>query len=75
MQILTTFPHICRLCLDLLLLFCPRHYDEYGILLDECDKPSLFQAINFTFSRRAGGTALGQWLNLGPANNTAGVNM
>ena len=35
----------CRLCLELLVLFCPRMYDGSGILLEYCDKPSLFNAI------------------------------
>ena len=68
-------PFLCRLCLELLLLFCPREYEEYGILLEQCDKPSLFQAISFTFAKRTAGTALGTWLELGPADDTAGVNM
>lgn len=37
-----------RLCVELLLLFCPKHYDEHGILLEQCDKDNLFQHINLT---------------------------
>ena len=35
----------CRLCVELLILFCPRVYAKQGILLEYCDKPSIFQAI------------------------------
>lgn len=59
-----------RLCIELLKLFCPRQYDDGSILLEQCDRPSLFQAIHFTFAKRTGNTALGQWLDIGPANNS-----
>ena len=26
------------------MLFCPVYYEEHGVLLEQCDKPSLFQA-------------------------------
>ena len=32
-----------RLCVELLLLFCPREYEGVGVLLEQCDKPSVFQ--------------------------------
>jgi hypothetical protein len=34
-----------RLCVELLMLFCPKHYDEHGILLEQCDKETLFSTI------------------------------
>jgi hypothetical protein len=34
-----------RLCVELLMLFCPKHYDEHGILLEQCDKDTLFSMI------------------------------
>lgn len=34
----------CRLCTDLIALFCPVYYpNEDMILLEQCDKPSVFQ--------------------------------
>ena len=35
-----------RLCVELILLFCPKHYDEYGLLLEQCDRDNIFQHIN-----------------------------
>lgn len=35
-----------RLCVELILLFCPKYYDEYGLLLEQCDRDNLFQHIN-----------------------------
>lgn len=34
-----------RLCVELLMLFCPKHYDEHGIMLEQCDKGTMFQHI------------------------------
>ena len=34
-----------RLCMELLLLFCPNNYDGVGTLLEYCDRPSIFQVI------------------------------
>jgi hypothetical protein len=59
-------------CLELLLLYCPKVYDGAGLLLEECDRPSIFQAVSFTFANRARGTAVGNFLDIGPANATAG---
>lgn len=58
-----------RLCIEILLLFCPRRYSQYGILLEECDTPSLFQAISFSLSRRTTGTVVGRLLNITQNNN------
>lgn len=35
----------CRLCVELLMLFCPTFTDDNGVLLYYCDKPSLFGRI------------------------------
>ena len=35
----------CRLCVELLMLFCPVYTEDEGILLRYCDKPSLFGRI------------------------------
>ncbi len=32
---------ICRLCIELILLFCPRHYDGKGVLLEVCNQVRL----------------------------------
>lgn len=61
-----------RLCVELLLLFCPRDYGNGNILLEQCDRPSLFQAIAFTLNRRTQGTVLGRFLNV--TNPSAGLN-
>lgn len=38
-------PRTCRLIGELLLIFCPVYYpDQDRVLLEQCDKPSLFQA-------------------------------
>jgi hypothetical protein len=63
-----------RLCLELLLLFCPKVYDGQGLLLEQCDRPSIFQAISFSFANRARGTLVGTWLEVGDVNGTSGVN-
>lgn len=63
-----------RLCLELLLLFCPKVYDGSGLLLEQCDRPSIFQAISFSFANRARGTMVGSWLEVGDVNGTSGVN-
>mgnify|MGYP006878997505 CR=1 FL=1 len=34
-----------RLCVELLMLFCPKFYDEHGLLLEQCDKDTMFQHI------------------------------
>ena len=34
-----------RLCVELLMLFCPKHYDEHGLLLEQCDKDTMFSMI------------------------------
>ncbi|KAK9803448.1 hypothetical protein WJX73_002248 [Symbiochloris irregularis] len=34
-----------RLCVELLLLFCPSSYPGIGVLLEYCDRPSIFQLI------------------------------
>lgn len=34
-----------RLCVELLMLFCPVYTEDEGILLRYCDKPSLFGRI------------------------------
>jgi hypothetical protein len=36
-------PAICSLIMQLLLLFCPTYYPEHGMLLEQCDRPSLFE--------------------------------
>ena len=60
-----------RLCVELLLLFCPKYYDEYGILLEQCDRPSLFQAISDTLGKpRKGPEATAPWLNATWINGT-----
>jgi hypothetical protein len=28
----------CRLCIELILLFCPRYYDGKGVLLEVCNQ-------------------------------------
>ena len=38
---------LCRLNIELLLLFCPSYSAETGVLLEYCDVPSLFSAIKF----------------------------
>ena len=63
-----------RLCLELLLLFCPKVYEGQGLLLEQCDRPSIFQAISFSFANRARGTMVGSWLEVGDVNGTSGVN-
>ena len=40
-----TFESSCRLCVELLMLFCPEYTQDEGILLRYCDKPSLFGRI------------------------------
>lgn len=35
----------CRLCVELLMLFCPTFTKDNGVLLYYCDKPSLFGRI------------------------------
>ena len=53
-----------RLYMDLLLLFCPTYYnDGRGILLEQCDKPSLFQALKFSFVSRLKDTTIGAYVN------------
>ena len=37
-----------RLCVELILLFCPKYYGDQGILLEQCDKDSIFQHVNLT---------------------------
>ena len=37
-----------RLCVELLMLFCPKHYEDHGILLEQCDRDTMFQHINLT---------------------------
>ena len=59
-----------RLCIELLLLFCPRYYDEYGILLEQCDKPSLFQGIALSLGRNRGEETAARWLPARYANGT-----
>lgn len=46
-----------RLCIELLLLFCPKYYDDYGILMEQCDKPSLFQVFNLSLGNPGKGAA------------------
>jgi hypothetical protein len=29
-------------------LFCPKHYEDHGILLEQCDRDTMFQHINLT---------------------------
>ncbi|EFN52359.1 hypothetical protein CHLNCDRAFT_138774 [Chlorella variabilis] len=42
-----------RLCLEVIGIFCPTYYpDRDIILLEQCDKPSLFQAITFSSADR-----------------------
>ena len=36
---------VLRLCMELLLLFCPSYTKETGVLLEYCDVPSLFAGI------------------------------
>ena len=35
----------CRLCVELLMLFCPTETEHDGILLYYCDRMSLFERI------------------------------
>lgn len=58
-----------RLCVELLLLFCPKHYDEHGVLLEQCDKDNLFQHINVTsfLSRPSIQGMSGPWFEFGHA--------
>lgn len=44
-----------RLCVELLMLFCPKQYEEHGILLEQCDKDTMFSMIKTKdfFSRPA----------------------
>ena len=35
----------CRLCVELLMLFCPTETKEHGMLLFYCDRPTLFGRI------------------------------
>jgi hypothetical protein len=61
-----------RLCIELLLLFCPQYYDDYGILMEQCDKPSLFQVIDVTLANpRKGGAE--QTATMLPATLTNGT--
>lgn len=55
-----------RLCVELLLLFCPRYYDSTGILLEQCDKDTLFEYINATsfLTRPATESIQGPWIEL-----------
>lgn len=50
-----------RLAVELVLLFCPTHSPATGVQLRQCDRPSLFQAINFAFVKRHRGSALGRY--------------
>jgi hypothetical protein len=65
-----------RLFMDLLVLFCPKYYDEHGLLLEKCDKPSLFQALKFSFVTRLAGTSVGsvlnEYLEIDPVNGVNG---
>ncbi|KAK9840882.1 hypothetical protein WJX84_012114 [Apatococcus fuscideae] len=36
-----------RLCVELLLLFCPAYHEGVGVVLQYCDKPSLFSALGY----------------------------
>lgn len=55
-----------RLCVELLLLFCPKYYDSTGILLEQCDKNTLFKYINATefLTRPATEHIQGPWIEL-----------
>lgn len=61
-----------RLCIELLLLFCPKYYDEYGILMEQCDKPSLFQVITVSLANPRKGSAeeTATWLPASLVNGT-----
>ena len=60
-----------RLCIELLLLFCPKYYDEHGILMEQCDKPSLFQVFKLNLGN-PGNSALetATWLPADLVNGT-----
>ncbi len=60
------------MCIELLLLFCPAYYDEYGVLLEQCDRPSLFQAIGAAFDARERTTRVGAWLGAAVGGNGTG---
>lgn len=59
-----------RLTVELLLLFCPSYSTETGVVLNSCDKPSIFQAVNVAFAARNRGVSLSSYLSL---NSTAGA--
>lgn len=52
-----------RLCIELLLLFCPKYYDDHGILMEQCDKPSLFQVTKLSLGNpRKEAVETAKWL-------------
>lgn len=52
-----------RLCVELVSLFCPVYYEDRNIiLLEQCDKPSLFQAITFASAQRS--KLVGSYFNI-----------
>lgn len=59
-----------RLTVELLLLFCPTYSAESGVLLNSCDRPSIFQAVNVAFAARNRGVSLSSYLSM---NDTAGT--
>ncbi len=59
-----------RLCIELLLLFCPKYYNDYGILMEQCDKPSLFQVINFSLANPSKEEDTATWLPATLVNGT-----
>ncbi|KAL4422698.1 hypothetical protein ABPG75_008895 [Micractinium tetrahymenae] len=57
-----------KLCTDLIALFCPVYYpSEDMVLLEQCDKPSLFQAIQFSTADRF--KIAGSYFNITASDN------
>lgn len=50
-----------RLAIELILLFCPTYSAEHGVILHQCDRPSIFQAITFAFVRRNQNSSIGRY--------------
>eukprot|EP00890_Picochlorum_soloecismus_P002193 jgi/Picsp_1/2975/NSC_01199-R1_hypothetical protein CHLNCDRAFT_138774 [Chlorella variabilis] len=56
-----------RLCVELILLFCPKVDTSYGVLLEQCDKRSLFDELDLSsfLSRPRVQAVEGPWIDLG----------
>lgn len=53
--------------MELILLFCPSVDDRHGVLLEQCDKRSLFDELDLSsfLSRTRVQAVEGPWINFG----------